>query len=489
MIKWLGYAPDADEKMPGVWINCSNVVPTLKGYKGAPAPQTGELSAALAAACQGAANLTKLDESSRVFAGTGTKLYEAAATSWTDRTRVSGGDYSPSGDVRWRFAQYGDVSLAVNKADLLQFSASGAFANVGASVPKASIVETANNFVFMFDTNEATYGDSLNRWWCSALGDYTDWTPNVATQCATGILVSTPGRIRAGKRFGEGIVAYKTGSMYFGFYVGPPAIWEFRLIPGETGALSQESVVNVGTDADPRHLFMGYDDFYSFDGARPVPLGDGRIKETVFGQLQRTKQYLTAAVHDGDNSLVYWFYPSSDSNTLDKSVVYNYKTNTWGRNDLQVEFPFNYITPANTYSDVGDLYATYGDLPSNSYGSSFIGANNPTVAVFNTNHVLQTLTGPTASSSITTGDHGDDDLYSLLHRVKIQYQSNPTSSQMVNYYKYDSGDDEITDVTTTVSEDRFDVLREARWHRLRFDFTGDWEASGHRVGLKPTSNE
>ena len=102
------------------------------------------------------------------------------------------------------------------------------------------------------------------------------------------------------------MVVYKERAMYIGVYVGPPAIWEFREIPGETGALSQEAIVNVGTSEDPRHIFMGNDDFYSFDGARPVPLGDGRIKETVFTELDPTYKYLSAALHDRTRSLIYF---------------------------------------------------------------------------------------------------------------------------------------------------------------------------------------
>ena len=163
MIKWQGYAPDADDTIPGVFTNCSNVVPTLKGFAGAPSPQTRTLSTALAAAPKGATLIRKLDNSVRLFAGTGTKLYEAGASSWTDRTRSVGGDYSLGSDIRWRFTQYGDVSLAVAKTDTLQSSTTAAFADV-TGAPKASVVETVGNFVFLFDTNEATYSDSPNRW-------------------------------------------------------------------------------------------------------------------------------------------------------------------------------------------------------------------------------------------------------------------------------------------------------------------------------------
>lgn len=487
MIPFEGYAPDADATIPGIFTNCANVIPTIKGFAGAPSGQT-TLLPALAATCQGAAVLRKLDDTTRLFAGTATKLYEAAASSWTDRTRAVGGDYAPASDVRWRFAQYGDVSLAATKSDTLQYSTAGAFANV-TGAPKGAIVETVNNFVFLFDTNEATYGDSPDRWFCSALGDYTDWTPSVATQCATNRLIGSPGKIKAGKRFGESIIAYKDRSMYLGVYTGPPAIWEFRQIPGEIGALSQETVVDVGTPEDPKHIFMGFDDFYIFDGARPVPIGSPRIRETVFGEISRGYAHLAATVHNRTKSLIYFYYPGSDSTTLDKCVVYNYKTNKWGRDDRSIEVPVDYIVAATTYADLGTLYSTYANFPSVSYGTAFWSAGAPTPAVFTTSHLIQTLTGASVTSSITTGDYGDDDVYSILHRAKIRYLTNPDSASMVNYYKYNSGDSLTLDATTGQSSARFDVLRSARWHRLRFDFEGDWEASGMRLGLEAEGSE
>ena len=487
MIPFFGYAPDIDTTTPGIFTNCANTVPTLKGFAGAPSPQT-TLLPALAATCQGAAVLRKLDDTTRLFAGSGTKLYEAGASSWTDRTRASGGDYALGTDIRWRYAQFGDVSLAVAKSDTLQFSTSGAFADV-TGAPKAAIIETVGQFVFLFDTNEGTFGDSPNRWWCCALGDYTDWVPDVATQCASGLLISSQGKTTAGRRFGEAIIAYKVRSIYLGIYVGPPAIWEFRQIPGEVGALSQECVVDVGTSEDPRHIFMGEYDFYSFDGARPVPIGTPWIKETVFGELDRTFQHLAAALHDRVNSRIYFYYPGSASVTLDKCVVYNYKTGKWGRDDRSIEVPVDHVGASITYADLGTLYSTYGDFPSVSYGSAFWTAEFPIPAIFNTSHVIQTLTGPSVTSSITTGDYGDDSEFTLFSRAKIRYMTAPDSAEMVNYYRDNLGDALTTDQTTSESSSRFDVLRSARWHRMRFDFTGDWEATGFLPDVRRDGSE
>jgi hypothetical protein len=487
LIEFVGYAPDVRSDTPGIFVNCANVVPTLRGFAGSPSPQT-TLLPALAATCQGGAVLRNLDDTTRLFAGTATKLYEAASSSWSDVSRAVGGAYALGADVRWRFAQFGSTALAVAKSDTLQFSSTGAFADV-TGAPKAAIVETVNQFVMLLDTTEATFGDSANRWYCSALGDYTDWTPDVTTQCASGLLLASQGKITAGKRFGEAIVVYKQRSLYIGIYVGPPAIWDFRHIPGEAGALSQEAVIDIGTSEDPRHIFMGEFDFYSFDGARPVPIGAPWLKETVFGELNRSFQHLAAGLHDRVNSRVYFYYPGSASATLNKCVVYNYKNARWGRDDREVEVPVDNISSSITYGDLGTYYATYGSFPDISYGSGFWTAQTPIPSIFNTSHVVQTLTGGTVTSSITMGDYGDDSTFTDFSGARLRYLTAPTSAEMVNYYRDNLGDTLTPDQTTPQTNSRFDVLRSARWHRMRFDFVGNWESTGFVPAVRRDGDE
>ena len=182
------YSPDTDPTIAGTLTNVTSLVPSMKGYKGAPAGVAGMLPA-LVSAAQGAATLKKIDNSTRFIAGTATKLYEASTSSWVDVSRIS--VYNIAADARWSFAQYGNASLAANKGDLLQFSTAGAFADVAAA-PKAALVEVALNFAFVANTNEITYGDSPDRIWWSALGDYTTWTPSIATQAGTTRLTSRP---------------------------------------------------------------------------------------------------------------------------------------------------------------------------------------------------------------------------------------------------------------------------------------------------------
>jgi hypothetical protein len=481
LIELLGYAPDLRSDIPGVITNCSAFIPSQKGFEGAPTPRSLGISA-LAAACQGAAVVVKLDESVRLFAGSGTKLYELSTTSWTDRTRASGGDYGLGSDIRWSFAQFGDVSLAVAKSDILQFSSSGAFANVGATMPKATIVEVVGQFVFLMDVNDqgsiGGYGNSPDRWWCCAKGDYTDWTPATSTECATARLITASGPIKAGKRFGDAIVAYKQRSMFLGQYVGPPTVWDFIQIPGDVGALGQYVVIDVGSSEEPKHIFMGTDDFYKFDGARPIPIG-APVKETVFGEINRSYSHLSLALHDAKKSRVYFYYPSSGGTTLDRCVVYNYRTEKWGRDDRPIEFALQYVTAGVTYNDFGNAYSNYDSLPEITYDSSFWAAGIRTPAIFGTDHVLKPLDNPSVSSSMTSGDFGDENLMMCLSRVSPRWLTKPSAANMVNFHRYSLGDSLTTDQTTPMdSRSRFDVYRENHWHRVRFDFTGPVEL-GH----------
>ena len=120
---FLGWAPDADATTPGILVDVEMMEPSQRGMKAAPAAVATDLPA-LASACLGAALVTKLDGTKRLFAGTATGLFEAGSGAWTDRSAAA---YA-TGDGRWRFAQFGDVSIAVNGADDPQTMARGAMA-------------------------------------------------------------------------------------------------------------------------------------------------------------------------------------------------------------------------------------------------------------------------------------------------------------------------------------------------------------------------
>lgn len=497
ILQLLGFAPDADPVavpatnqigspvrgiIASILTNCSGVVPSLRGLKGAPSPASTPL-AALANTCQGAAVLAKLDASTRFFAGSATKLYEAATSVWSDVSRAAA--YTPNSTQRWRFAQFGNVSLAANGADTIQASVStGAFSCISGA-PVAAVVETVGAFVFGFNTSTNAHG-----WQCAGINGYTSWTTSIATQAASGVLTATPGPILAGRRFGAAVVAYKKNSMYLGYYVGPPNIWQFDQIPGNAGAMSQEAVVNIGTPDNPKHIFMGEDNFYIFDGAKPVPIGTNRIKQQVFNALLQSRYYACAALHDRVNNRVYFYYPVADSVLPDHCVVYNYRTDKWGQDDRQIEVPVEYVTPGITYDSLGNTYSTYNDLPSLPYDVAFLNSAQPLPGIFDTSHNVKSLTGVAGNTSFTSGDVGNDVNVLSLSRVRPRWLTAPTTASLVNSYRMNTGDSLTTDATTSLSSSNtFDVMRDARWHRFQQSMTGDWELAVLDVEVEGASLE
>lgn len=481
-VKTSGFAPDYDPTTPGILTAVTNVIPSQRGVRAAPTAHDPGVDA-LASECFGAALVRKLDNTSRLFAGVATALYELAGASWTDVTRAVGGAYAASADSRWRFAQFGDVSLAVNKSNALQASSSGAFANV-TGAPSASIVETVGEFVFLFDTTDGTFGDSKDRWWCSAIRDHTNWTPAIATQCATNRITSIPGRIRAGRRFGDRIVVYKERGISIGTYTGPSEfIWSFADIPGDIGAVSHEAVVNLGLS----HVFMSPEGFYRFDGVQVSPI-DNPVHNWWRDRVNKTYVYRAAALHDRDNSIIYWFYPTVSA-TLDEALAWDYRSDNWGLISLSIEAAVRFVETGLTYDGFGTPYATFDDAPLIAYDSATWEAGAESPSFFNTSHDLQKLTGVAGGWSLTTGDFGDDEAVTMLARVTPRYITAPSAPSLTHGYRASLDGALADDGAIVLADGRWDTLREARYHRATVAGSGAFELLGFNAALDVVGDE
>jgi hypothetical protein len=476
-----GFAPDLDPATPGVLTDCDNIIPTTEGLSaGKSRADVG--AAALGADATGAYVARLLDGTKRLFAGTSAGLYELSSGTWTDRSR--GGGYT--GTARWRFSMFGNTTLATNRSEPIQAAAaSAAFADIATS-PDAAVMCTAAGFVMVGDTSDGTYGDSPDRWWCSGIYDHTIWTPAVSTQCATGRLVDAPGRIRAMQALGNDVIAYKDAAMYVGRYVGPPVIWSWQRVPGDIGVSGQESVVVV----DTFHYFIGPQDIYVFDGTVPRSIG-APIREWFFSHLNPSYRANIWGVADLPRNLVYFYYPSTASTTgaLDSCIVYNIRTQRWGKIDTDLQVPLTYSAGQTTYHGLGTLYSTYHDLPSIPYDSPFWLTDSEAPAVIYTDRKIYTLTGTPGAWTMTTGDFGEEINYSYLSRVTPRFRAAPSSATGTNYYRSTLGDARTEDSSNGISRNRFDFRRSARWHAFRMAGSGAMALNGMDVDIQQDTEE
>lgn len=482
MGKLIGFLPDVDPTIEGVITACENLIPYEYGMKGAPTGMSAPGVPVLAAACHGAAIIEKLDATRRTFAGTTDTLYELLAGVWTDVSRAGG--YTGGVDTRYCIAQFGDATLSANDAEKIQRSNStGAFADI-ATAPIAKIIFSVGAFVMALNTSDATYGVSADRWWCCASFDDTSWTPSVSTLATTGRLVSTPGEILAGGRLGEYAVVYKARAIYLGQFVGAPAVWDWQQVPGgDAGCVGQEAWCDIGG----AHFIAGSQSFYLFDGSRPVPIGNGEIRQWFFDNSNPQYRYKTKCMFDSQTNSVWSFYCSTTATTPDKALVYHLVSKQWGLVTLTVEAVLNYVSAGVTIDGLTTYGATIDSLSSASFDSQFWLQEGNAISVFNASHQLQLLNGPCASASFTTGDAGDDDRVTLLSKIRLRFApgSAPTTASAETFSKMTEGAALTLNASGDLNDGKFDVLQSARWHRASFAFTGDVRVLALSVQLTP----
>lgn len=478
MIPLLGFAPDADVTTPGVLSGCSNMIPYLNGMESAPDPSVPAATPALSSACLGAAVVSKLDDTRRIIAGTATKLYELGGGVWGDISRVA--PYNGGLDTRWSITQFGDATLCANRADVIQRSTGAGFADV-ATAPKAEVLFTVGAFVMALNVNDGS--EKPDGWHCCAAFNDTSWTPSIATQATSGRLVATAGRLTAGMRLGEYAIAYKARSIYLGQYVGAPTVWNWIQVPGgDAGCIGKEAICDIGG----AHFFVGDDNLWIFDGTRPVPVADGYVRQFFFDNSSPQYRYRTICVFDRQKNLVWIFYPSNSSTTPDSALVYHVNAKKWGVANRPVEAALNYVSAGVTIDGLPAYSATIDGLASYSFDSQFWLSGGKSLAIFDVNHQLLSMTGPSVGGSMATGEVGDDDAVTTMNKIRLRYALAPANASAQTFIQQNSGVGFTAAATGVVVDGKFDLRQTARWHKASFNFIGPVKVTHMDADLVPS---
>lgn len=476
------YAPDAIDIAPET-LSAVSGIPTMRGYQSPPAASSS-LASALENAPKGGSVVITLNGSQRVFAGTANKLFEFSSGAWSNVSR--GGNYEvlsvPAVGFKWRFAAFGDNIYAatgpkalftnVSTAVPLQYMAHDGSTFTNTNGPAASCIAAVGQFLFVGNTFDATmspspgFGEQGNRWWCSAVFDGTDWDPDVRTQCASGLLVATPGEITAIAELSGQCVVYKNSSIYVGYYSGPPEVWKFEVREVDIGCYTQEAVVVVGA----RHYFIGDSDIYVFDGSHAVSIGAG-VREWFFARITREGLSKIQSLHDQVNQLIYWFYPANGSSTLDSVLVYHYGNNRFGA------FSF-------TVSEVLELVG----------GPAPVATGSTTTAqlakmYLDGSYVAKALTGTGTALTFTTSWYGDIEQYSLARRIRTKFRTAPSSGTVTHSTCAYIGGTVSTGSAVNWGSGRADLLASGRYHRDAHSYSGDCEIEMLKPELEPEGFE
>lgn len=201
-------------------------------------------------------------------------------------------------------------------ADLAGASDTPLFANI-------SFVSDISRFVFCFGVNElgqTTLDPMLIRW--SDQENAANWTPS-ATNQAGGVRLSRGNKIQAVIQSRQEILVWTDTSLYSLQYVGSPIVWSTQIVGENISIVSQNSPVSV----DGVVYWMGKNRFYRYSGR--IEVLPCTLNRYVFSDINKFQaDQIFSGLNERFNE-VWWLYPSAESDTVDRYVVFNYAENVW----------------------------------------------------------------------------------------------------------------------------------------------------------------
>lgn len=141
-------------------------------------------------------------------------------------------------------------------------------------------------------------------------------------------------------------------------YVGAPFVFGVTELAVGTTIAGPNAAVAVNDEV----FWMGVGGFYRYRGTtQHLPC---TVEEYVFNSIDRAQLAQVYAGHNAENNEVWWLYATSESDTNDRYVVFNYVQNLWyygtfTRTAWEQEGIFDYPIAAGTdnylyYHEVGD---------------------------------------------------------------------------------------------------------------------------------------
>jgi len=216
---------------------------------------------------------------------------------------------------------YWDASAGFPQRGVLVSSLSGA-----SDVPAAHttlLVSDISRFVLCFGASplgETALDPMLIRW--SDQEDVANWTPSITNQ-AGDLRLSTGSKIVTATQTRQEILVWTDAALYSLQYQGPPFVWGAQTLGDNISIIGP----NVKASASNVTYWMGKDKFYRYDGRVQTMRCD--LRQYIFQNINLLQaDQIFASTVEAFNE-VWWFYPSADSTTPNRYVVYNYAEDIW----------------------------------------------------------------------------------------------------------------------------------------------------------------
>ena len=164
------------------------------------------------------------------------------------------------------------------------------------------------------------------------------------------------------------ILVYTDESLYAMQFLGPPFTFGVNLVSEHITTMGPLAAVAIEDNV----FWMGLNEFYVYGGTvQRLPC---TVRDFVFDDFNLLQREKVVAATNTAFSEVWWFYPSSNSETNDRYVVYNYQQQVWYYGTLARSFwmdrgifdnpiaagPNNYLYTQETgFDDDGSAFTAY----------------------------------------------------------------------------------------------------------------------------------
>jgi hypothetical protein len=182
-------------------------------------------------------------------------------------------------------------------------------------------------FIIAMGANSYSPGDPATPFdpmivrWSDQENPY-EWVPAVTNQAGE-FRLSNGSYIMTARSTRQEILVWSDSALYSMQYLGPPYVWGFQILMDNISIISPNCAVTVNNVT----YWMGTDKFYMYSGrVETLPCS---LRQYIFNDLNSDQGFQVFAGSNEGYNEIWWFYCSTNSNSIDKYVIYNYLDRVW----------------------------------------------------------------------------------------------------------------------------------------------------------------
>jgi len=187
---------------------------------------------------------------------------------------------------------------------------------------------------------------------------YTWATPDEDPSSLAGyVSLGRGGAIVGGHSIRDSFAVYSDESINMLDYVGDNFGWRRRTVSDSAGLIGKEAVKEV----KGQHFFISRDDILIFDGNSIQSLLHNRLRGRLAQSINNDYRHNSWVAHNQTFNEIWFAVPEDQAEHPNIAYVYNYRDNTWGLRDLEMEHKHGHFGSQPTTFDYRDW--SQFDLP------------------------------------------------------------------------------------------------------------------------------